>query len=179
MELFYIDCDVVNIKQQAKKELVCHLLVDSGSENTWIPEEVLKRIGVPVFKKDEPFLMANGETITRSVGYALLQADGFKTVDEVVFAQSGDLSLLGARTLEGFGATVDPRRKKLMAAGPRPAACGRHLESPDVPLLEILKAKLERAETAVQQGEVLSHGEVIKRSQEWFTKSGRCLLSMI
>ena len=31
-----------------------------------------------------------------------------------------------------------------------------------------LKAKLERAEAAVQRGEVLSH-EVIKRSQEWST----------
>jgi hypothetical protein len=30
--------------------------------------------------------------------------------------------LLGSRTLEGFGAMVDARRKKLVAAGPHPAA---------------------------------------------------------
>ena len=42
----------------------------------------------------------------------------FETVDEVVFGQDGDLALLGARTLEGFPATVDPRRKMLVAAGP-------------------------------------------------------------
>jgi hypothetical protein len=43
-------------------------------------------------------------------------------VDEVVFAQPGDLALLGARTLEGFGARVDPRLKRLVASGPHLAA---------------------------------------------------------
>jgi len=37
------------------------------------------------------------------------------TVDEVVFAEKGDLLLLGARSLEGMNLTVDPRRKKLVA----------------------------------------------------------------
>ena len=52
----------------------------------------------------------------------LLKKEGYETVDEVVFAQEGDLQLLGARTLEGFNAVVDFRRKKLVAAGPMPAA---------------------------------------------------------
>jgi hypothetical protein len=43
-------------------------------------------------------------------------------VDEVVFGEEGDLSLLGARTLEGFNARVDAYQKKLVAAGPVPAA---------------------------------------------------------
>lgn len=43
-------------------------------------------------------------------------------MDEVVFAKEGDLKLLGSRTLQGFGATIDARRKKLVAAGPIPAA---------------------------------------------------------
>jgi predicted aspartyl protease len=122
MGIFHAQCQVINIHQQDKKVTVPNLLVDTGSECTWVPQELLKRIGVKVFKKDEPFLMANGETITRPVGYALLHVGEFKTVDEVVFAQAGDLTLLGARTLEGFGAVVDPRKKKLVAGGPRPAA---------------------------------------------------------
>ena len=44
------------------------------------------------------------------------------TVDEVVFAEKGDLLLLGARSLEGLSLTVDPRRKKLVAARPLLAA---------------------------------------------------------
>jgi hypothetical protein len=48
-------------------------------------------------------------------------------VDEVVFAHPRDLSLLGARTLEGFNAQVDSRKKRLIAAGPIPAAGVRSL----------------------------------------------------
>jgi hypothetical protein len=32
------------------------------------------------------------------------------------------MTILGSHTLEGFGAVVDPRRRKLVAAGPYPAA---------------------------------------------------------
>jgi predicted aspartyl protease len=66
--------------------------------------------------------MANGQQITRSVGFAIIRLDRHFTIDEVVFAEKGDLLLLGARSLEGLNLTVDSRRKKLVAAGPLPAA---------------------------------------------------------
>jgi predicted aspartyl protease len=119
---FFVDCEVTHIRNPKKTAAVPHLLVDTGSEFTWISEEVLRRIGVRVQKKDIPFLMANGQTITRPIGYAILRAEGFETVDEVVFAAPGYLQLLGSRTLEGFGAMVDARKKRLVASGPIPAA---------------------------------------------------------
>lgn len=122
MGCFYADCEVANIRNPKKIEKVTHLLVDSRAEFTWIAAETLKKMGVKVEKKDQPFLMANGQIITRSIGYVILRAEGFETVDEVVFGQPGDLQLLGARTLEGFGALVDPRKKRLVAAGPYPVA---------------------------------------------------------
>jgi predicted aspartyl protease len=124
MGIFRVECHVINLHQQEKKVTVPDLLVDTGSECTWIPKDLLKRIGVKIFKKDDSFLMANGETIKRPVGYALLRVGKFKTVDEVVFAQPGDLTLLGSRTIEGFGAVVDPGKKRLVAGGPRPEASG-------------------------------------------------------
>jgi predicted aspartyl protease len=122
MGIFYIDCEIESIRPPGQKVTVPKLLVDSGSEHTWIPETELRKIGVQVAKQDCPFLMANGQPITRSIGYAFLRAGGFETVDEVVLGQPGDLALLGSRTLEGFGAVVDPQRKKLVAAGPYPVA---------------------------------------------------------
>ena len=119
---FFVDCEVTHIAHPKKTVKVPHLLVDTGSEFTWINAGTLKQIGVKVQKKDEPFLMANGQAITRPVGYAILRAAGFETIDEVVLAEPGDLQLLGSRTLEGFGAMVDARKKKLVAAGPHPAA---------------------------------------------------------
>ena len=66
--------------------------------------------------------MANGQRITRSVGFAIIRVDKSFTDDEVVFAEKGDLLLLGARTLEGLSLAVDSRQKKLVGAGPFPAA---------------------------------------------------------
>ncbi len=125
MGVFYVDCEIVNIRDGGTAAATPKLLVDSGSEFTWVPAPILERAKIGVAKKDIPFVMANGTTITRSVGYAIVRAAGFETVDEVVFGQPGDLSLLGARTLEGFGAHVDAQRKRLVAAGPHPAATSR------------------------------------------------------
>jgi hypothetical protein len=38
---------------------------------------------------------------------AILRAETFETIDEVVFAEPGDATPLGVRTLEGFGVMVD------------------------------------------------------------------------
>jgi len=122
MGVFYIDCTVKNVVEENRSAHVAELLVDTGSEYTSLPKDVLKSIGVEVRKPNRQFVMANGSVITRDIGYAILRTDGFETVDEVVFAEQGDLNLLGAHTLEGFGASVDARRKQLVAAGPHLAA---------------------------------------------------------
>ena len=44
--------------------------------------------------------MTNGHTITRSAGFVILRLHESFTIDEVVFAEPGDLILLGVRTLE-------------------------------------------------------------------------------
>jgi predicted aspartyl protease len=122
MGSFYLDCDVANLRNTKRVVTVPKMLVDTGAEYTWVPEPVLRELGIRSVKKDLVFQMANGETITRSIGFAFLRAGDFFTVDEVVIGQPGDLPLLGARTLEGFGARVDPRAKRLVASGPHPAA---------------------------------------------------------
>ena len=66
--------------------------------------------------------MANGQEITRPIGFAILRVGNEFTVDEVVFAQKGDLQILGAHTLEGMNLKVDSRNKKLLAAGSMIAA---------------------------------------------------------
>ncbi len=122
MGTFHVDCRIEHVAERRKGADVARLLVDTGSEYTWIPGAVLERIGIKREKKDLRFVMANGEQITRSVGFAVVRVAGTFTVDEVVFAEPGDLTLLGARSLEGLNLTVDSRRKKLVAAGPLPAA---------------------------------------------------------
>lgn len=102
-------------------------MVDTGSRHTWLPDRALRSAGVTVAKKGIPFVMPSGATITRDVGYAYLRSGDFETVDEVVFALPTDLHLLGARTLQGFAARMDPRAKRLVAAEPRTVVAARRL----------------------------------------------------
>ena len=56
------------------------------------------------------------------MGYAIIHAGGTATSDDVVFAEEGDMVLLGARTLEGLNLRIDAVRKRLVDAGPIVAA---------------------------------------------------------
>ena len=135
MGTFSIRGRIENPVDRNRTVVVPKLLVDTGSEYTWVSERMLERIGIQREKKDVSFVLANGQQVTRSVGFAIIRLDKYFTIDEVVFAEPGDLQLLGARTLEGLNLTVEPGRKRLVAAGPIPAASltRRLIISPDRP----------------------------------------------
>ena len=118
---FHINCRVENHIDRSKSVRIPKLLVDTGSEYTWVPAAKLEKIGVSREKKDLRFVMANGEVITRSVGFAIVRVGRNFTIDEVVFAEPGDLNLLGARTLEGLNLTVDAIREEARRS-PSPAS---------------------------------------------------------
>jgi predicted aspartyl protease len=122
MGTFYTKCKIENVSDRSKSVVLPRMLVDTGSEYTWAPARSLEKIGIGREKKDVLFVMANGQQVTRSVGFAIIRLDKHFTIDEVVFAERGDLLLLGARSLEGLNLTVDSQHKKLVAAGPLPAA---------------------------------------------------------
>lgn len=122
MGTFSVGCRIENSVDRARGTNIRRILVDTGSEYTWVSAVMLEKIGVAREKKDVEFVMANGQRITRSVGFAIVRVEKSFTIDEIVFAEKGDLLLLGARSLEGLNLSVDPRRKRLVAAGPVLAA---------------------------------------------------------
>jgi predicted aspartyl protease len=106
MSLFKVSVVARNTKDDSLVSPPIEALVDTGSELTWLPRDLLAGIKVqPVRKRS--FTTATKQFVTRETGYAILTAEGFETVDEVVFAEASDLALLGVRTLEGFGVVVD------------------------------------------------------------------------
>lgn len=149
MGLFYVGCRVLN-PVTSKSAAVRRLMVDRGAESTWVNAKVLEAIGIERRKKDLQFQLANGQIVTRSVGYAVLTVDKSETVDEVVFAEAGDLQLLGARALEGLNLQVDARRKRLVAAGPIVSAAavpprfGRLVQIPPEPPKTRAEARTKR-----------------------------------
>ena len=121
MGLFSVGCRVENQADRERYVEVARVLVDTGSELTWIRGDHLADIGIDR-EKNLRFVMAGGANIARSVGFALIRVGKSFTVDEVVFAERDDLELLGTRTLEGLNLKVDSRAKELVAAGPLVAA---------------------------------------------------------
>jgi predicted aspartyl protease len=106
MSMFKVSVVARNTKDESLVSPPTEVLVDTGSELTWLPKDLLAEIKVaPVRKRS--FSTATKQLITRETGYAILKAEGFETVDEVVFAEPSDMALLGVRTLEGFGVMVD------------------------------------------------------------------------
>ena len=99
------------------------VIVDTGSEYTWVPQPVLESVGLMPERIVE-FVTADGRQIERGVGFANIHAAGTSTPDLVVFAARGDLVLLGARTLDGLNVRIDLTSRTLVSAGPVPAAAG-------------------------------------------------------
>jgi clan AA aspartic protease len=106
MSLFTVNVIARNPKNEELATPPIAALVDTGSELTWLPADVLQAVGIAPRRK-RSFATATKQIISRDVGYAILSAEGYETTDEVVFAEPGDMTLLGVRTLEGFGVVVD------------------------------------------------------------------------
>ena len=106
MSKFMVNMTAVNPKDEDRSTSPIEVMVDTGSELSWLPKKELLNIGInPRGKKN--FTMANKQLIERDFGYAIFASEGYTTNDEVVFAEEGDMSLLGVRTLEGFSVKVD------------------------------------------------------------------------
>ena len=87
MRTFSVECEVINLYERSKMTSLEAVLVDTGSEYTWVPRAELESIGVAVEKENLTFVMANGQQVTRSVGFAIVKIGDNFTVDEVVFAE--------------------------------------------------------------------------------------------
>lgn len=113
VSLYYLDLVAINPKREELRTEPARVLLDTGAENSWLPADALARVGIYPRRK-KAFRSADGRTMVRDVGYCILAAEGFETNDEIVFAASGDMCLLGVRTLEGFGVSVDPVAHRLV-----------------------------------------------------------------
>lgn len=121
MGTFRVDVEIENPLRPGARAPVRLALVDTGSELSWFPANVLESLGVERAARRQ-FRQANGSILERWIGLAFLHVAGVRTSDDVVFAESADLTILGARSLEGLNLRIDPVTKRLIDAGPAPAA---------------------------------------------------------
>lgn len=121
MGILRITVGVESLTRRGEVLELADTMVDTGSEYTWLPRAVLETLGIGV-ERIERFVTADGRVIARELGYAIVHAGGTRTADEVVFAEPGDMRLLGAHTIEGMNLRIDLKTKRLVPAGPVPAA---------------------------------------------------------
>ena len=121
MGTFRTTVEIENPARPGDRRILPGVLVDTGAELSWFPSEVLRSLGVEPLKQWH-FRQADGSVLARWSGAVLVHVAGVTTNDEVIFGESRDLVLLGARSLEGLNLRVDPLRKRLIDSGPAPAA---------------------------------------------------------
>jgi predicted aspartyl protease len=121
IETVRTDLEIEPIAQFGQRAYLRDVLVNTDIELSWIPASTLDALGVER-KKIWHFRQADGSVLSRPTGYVVLHVQGTETTDEVVFGEPGDLVLLGARSLEGLNLRVEPVAKRLVDAGPAPAA---------------------------------------------------------
>ena len=121
MGTFRVDIEIENLAKPGERRLLRSVLVDTGAELSWVPAEVLESLGV-ARNTVWHFRQADGSILERWAGSAIVHAEGRRAADEVIFGEPGDLTLLGARSLEGLNFRVEPVTKRLVDAGPAPAA---------------------------------------------------------
>jgi predicted aspartyl protease len=121
MGTFRIDVEIENPARPGERRIVRNALVDTGAELSWFPRDILTALGIEP-RKIWHFRQADGTILSRSTGGAGVYVAGTWTLDEVVFGEPGDLVLLGSRSLEGLNLRVEPTTKRLIDAGPAPAA---------------------------------------------------------
>jgi hypothetical protein len=121
MGTFRTDVEIENPAKPGARRTIANALVDAGAELSWFPRAILEELEVERLKLWH-FRQADGTVLARWTGAVGLGVADVLTVDEIVFGEPQDLVLLGARSLEGLNLRVEPATKRLVDAGPAPAA---------------------------------------------------------
>ena len=116
-----VTVEIENPARSGERRTLESVLVDTGAELSWFPAALLESLGIDRVNQRH-FRQADGTVLARWTGGVILWVVGIQTWDEAVFAESGDLILLGAHSLEGLNLRIDPVTKQLIDAGPAPAA---------------------------------------------------------
>src|SRR5919197_1519730 len=112
MGLTVLSMEVANPANPVAREAV-DFLVDSGAVYSFVPREVLTRLGIAPHARQR-FRLADGSTIERERGDALYFYKGKSGAAPVIFAEPADATMLGAVTLESLGFVLYAVRRDLV-----------------------------------------------------------------
>jgi len=121
METLHVAVEIENPLRPGERCVLPMVLVDTAATLSWVPASVLESLGIER-RRIWRFRQADGTVLERWTGPAFVHVAGTRASDDVVFGEPGDLVLLGARSLGGLNLRIEPVSKRLVDAGPAPAA---------------------------------------------------------
>lgn len=89
-------------------------LVDTGATYTWIPRDVLNRLGMTP-EEEWPFVLADGREVRYPVAWMQIRIGERARPTIVVFGEPGSEPMLGVFALEGFRLAADPVNRRLIS----------------------------------------------------------------
>ena len=123
MGTFRIDIELENPGHRGPRRHVPGLLVDTGSELSWVPGPILESLLIERIKTKR-FRQASGAVVERWTGEVRVHAAGTVTPDEVVFGEPDDLAL---RVIERHLDHVEPVQRVRRVRGIRAVLAPREL----------------------------------------------------
>ena len=121
MGTFRVAVEIENPIRPQPRMRIESVLVDTGAEFGWFPGHLLDQLGIRR-RMLVLFRQADGTVLERWVGDVRIFVAGAEAIDHVVFGEPNDMVLLGAHSLEGLNLRVEPVARRLVDAGPIPAA---------------------------------------------------------
>jgi predicted aspartyl protease len=103
---------VSNSQVLTKRTDEIEAVVDSGSLYAWIPRAQAEKVEIAKVGRQR-FRTITGQIAERDYGAAIVTVDGALGVSEIVFAEPGDGTVLGALAMEGLGIKIDPQSGRI------------------------------------------------------------------
>ncbi len=118
-DLGHIDAEVtVRPMAGSKKSWTGRALVDTEATDTFLPDSVLRKLGIkPVARRS--YELADGTEQELPFGLGAIEVMGQVTAGALVFAGEDEEPLLGVTVLESAGFWVDPRNERLVPRPPK------------------------------------------------------------
>jgi len=114
MGTFFAEVQLASPPRPDRRETL-KLLVDSGSMYSWVSTEVLRDLGIQPTERRR-ILTIEGKTTERGAAEVLITLEGRTLHTLCLFGGPGDLEVLGAYTLEGFGLAIDHVQRRFIPA---------------------------------------------------------------
>ena len=102
----------VRASPRDEKFVELNMLVDTGSTYSWLPSNLLEKLGVKPVRKAK-FKTITGDVVERAVSHVFVEFEGEIAPTTVVFAENKDSLVFGLHGLESLGLEVDPATRQI------------------------------------------------------------------